>query len=194
MMMSPKSSSKNQLFHHHFEADLENANLLSASLPSSDPYNSHRTKRPMKSALKKSTVRPSPNLHHTGIATPSSLQLDQPSSISTSAREKSISFSPTVSIGPTTTTTPSPKSSSFTRRQYNMQRRHETNDDDSWRKDGKEIRKKLIEEDDATCGNGLVINKNRNLAKYCGIADRVSAVSYHSNNNCTNFLSTMPIL
>ena len=170
-MMTPNSSS-NQLLH------------FSASLSSIDPYNSHRTRRPLKSALKRSTVPSSPNFHHTGPAKSPSLQFDQPSSIPTPTRERSISFSPTVSDRCTTAATPSPKFSSFTRRQYNMQRRHETNrllesnDDDSWRKDGKEIRKRLIEDDDATCGSGLVINKNRNLAKYCGIAERVSTVSY----------------
>mmetsp|Transcript_14242 Transcript_14242/g.17298 ORF Transcript_14242/g.17298 Transcript_14242/m.17298 type:complete len:809 (-) Transcript_14242:48-2474(-) len=45
--------------------------------------------------------------------------------------------------------------------------------DDSWRKDGKILRKQLIEEDDAAGGSEFVINKQSKLRNYCDIADRV---------------------
>ncbi len=172
---SPSNSDADSNSNHHSPSFVPN------------PYNAHRTKRPTKSALKKSKVRSLPS-----VDTSFASSTPQPSAnISTPTKERSGNFSSTTGSISIIPTTPPPTSSSFTRRQYNKQRRYDAqnnashavvvHDDDSWRKDGREIRKRLIEEDNATCGNELIINKHRNLAKYCGIADRVSACCVEKN-------------
>ena len=69
---------------------------------------------------------------------------------------------------------------------HHRRRRHDNHEsnskhDQSWRKDGKELRKKILEEDDASGGNEFVINKQCKLKNYCAIADRVSynIILYH---------------
>ena len=133
-----------------------------------NPYKHHRMKRPIKSILKRSIY---------GSSSPS----PQPSPLSTPTTPKARSY---------TCTTPSATSSTFSRRHPNKQRHNneqqndngedDEDDDCSWRNDGKELRNKLLEQDDATGGSEFVINRQCKLRNYYSIADRVSVTSNRS--------------
>ena len=47
---------------------------------------------------------------------------------------------------------------------------------ESWRKDGRERRSKMLAEDDLNGGSDFHINQQCSLRNYCAIADRVSAL------------------
>ena len=120
----------------------------------------HRYKRPIKPALKNGKIRSlslmssqqSPSL----LSTPKSYKTNQSYSYNT------------------------PPSSSASRqhlinnKNYRGQKSNHDDNDDAWRKDGKDLREKLLEEDDASGGNEFVINRQCKLKNYCDIADRVS--------------------
>lgn len=139
-------------------------NRLNPSL--SFPNTAHRWKKPIKSALRESKHIPS--------SASAANQYQYQSSPSTPT-SRSYSYS-----------TPTHNSNN-THNNHNNQRHNNNNndntqddidDDIAWRKDGKELRKKLLEEDDADGGSEFVINRQCKLRNYCAIADRVSCVSW----------------
>ena len=146
---SPSSSSLSSLIDGHAKvvSPTKTADITDTRSSSSNNYMyydsrpnpnaRHRTKQPIKPALKNGKNR----------------------SLSSPSKEKCHSF---------TTTSPT----SFYR-----ERPSNKNDDDydeAWRKDGKELRRKLIEEDNAAGGSDFVIDTQSKLRNYCSIVERVS--------------------